>query len=83
MNTTEPACAVHKNGFIRSCCFCSLRRDGSCSSDQRRKWYKGICNFSEVDLQPNLLVCWLAGDTAAIADQLDEEEVRIWREGGR
>jgi hypothetical protein len=35
----------------------------------------GLSNFSEVEFHPNLLLCWLAGDTAAIADELDDEEV--------
>jgi hypothetical protein len=57
----------------------SLRRgdSGASFAEQRRKWYKGICNFAEVDFHPNLLVCWLAGDTAAIADELDDEEVQF------
>ena len=37
--------------------------------------YRGISNFSEVDKQPHLLLCWIAGESAKIADQLDDEEV--------
>ena len=45
--------------------------------DRLRHWYRGISNFSEVDNQPNLLLCWIAGESAKIADQLDDEEVGI------
>ena len=44
--------------------------------DHLRHWYRGISNFSEVDNQPNLLLCWVAGESAKIADQLDDDEVR-------
>ena len=43
--------------------------------DRLRHWYRGISNFSEVENQPNLLLCWIAGESAKIADQLDDEEV--------
>ena len=43
--------------------------------DRLRHWYRGISNFSEVDNQPNILLCWIAGESAKIADQLDDEEV--------
>ena len=43
--------------------------------DRLRHWYRGISNFSEVDNQPNLLCCWIAGESAKIADQMDDEEV--------
>ena len=43
--------------------------------DRLRYWYRGISNFSEVENQPNLLLCWIAGESAKIADQLDDEEV--------
>ena len=43
--------------------------------EYRRHWYRGISNFSEVENHPNLLMCWVAGDSAAIADDLDDEEV--------
>ena len=45
--------------------------------DRLRHWYRGISNFSEVENQPNMLMCWVAGESAKIADQLDDEEVRI------
>ena len=45
--------------------------------DRLRHWYRGISNFSEVENQPNLLLCWIAGESAKIADQLDDEEVCI------
>jgi hypothetical protein len=48
--------------LIRAVLICSLRSGGSLSAEQRRKWYKGIANFAEVDFQPNLLLCWLAGE---------------------
>ena len=44
--------------------------------DRLRHWYRGISNFSEVENQPNMLMCWVAGESAKIADQLDDEEVR-------
>jgi len=44
--------------------------------DERlRHWYRGISNFSEVENQPNLLLCWIAGESAKIADHLDDEEI--------
>ena len=43
--------------------------------DRLRHWYRGISNFSEVENQPNLLLCWIAGESAKIADQLDDDEV--------
>lgn len=43
--------------------------------DLMRHWYRGIANFSEVDNQPNLLMCLIAGESARIADLLDDEEV--------
>ena len=45
--------------------------------DRLRHWYRGISNFSEVENQPHMLMCWVAGESAKIADQLDDEEVRI------
>ena len=47
--------------------------------DRLRHWYRGISNFSEGENQPNMLMCWVAGESAKIADQLDDEEVRIAR----
>jgi len=44
-------------------------------SKHKRSWYRGICNFSEVDFHPNLLVCWIAGDSAATVDLLEDDEV--------
>ncbi len=52
----------HYNGF-------------SASEDAERHWYRGLCNFSEVENHPNLLVTWLAGDAARIADKLNDDEV--------
>ena len=49
---------------------------GRYDNDQLRHWYRGISNFSEVDGHRNLLMCWVAGDSARIADRLDDEEVR-------
>ena len=46
------------------------------NDDHLRHWYRGISNFSEVDGQRNVLMCWVAGDSARIADRLDDEEVR-------
>ena len=43
--------------------------------EYRRHWYRGICNFSEVESQPNLLMCLIAGESSRIADELDDEEV--------
>ena len=40
-----------------------------------RHWYRGISNFSEVDGHRNVLLCWVAGESARIADRLDDEEV--------
>ena len=45
--------------------------------DRLRHWYRGISNFSEVDNQPKLLLCWIAGESAKIADQLDDDEVGV------
>ena len=45
-------------------------------NERFRHWYRGISNFSEVENQPNMLVCWIAGDSARIADQLDDDEVK-------
>ena len=49
---------------------------GRYDNDQLRHWYRGISNFSEVDGHRRLLMCWVAGDSARIADRLDDEEVR-------
>ena len=41
-----------------------------------RDWFLYISAFSEVEAQPNLLVCWVAGSGARVVDQLEDEEVR-------
>lgn len=43
--------------------------------DIPRTWYRSLCNFSEVDTQPNVLATWLAGESAKVVDKLDDEEV--------
>ncbi len=40
-----------------------------------RDWVRWVGGFSEVEGQPGLLVCWVAGDGARVVDQLDDEEV--------
>ena len=46
-------------------------------TDYERHWYKSLCNFSEVESQPNMLVTWLAGQAAAVVDKLEDEEVNF------
>lgn len=53
----------------------SINKTEQVSSEDQRHWYRGLCNFSEVDSQPNMLCSWVAGQNAAIADNLDDEEV--------
>jgi hypothetical protein len=40
-----------------------------------RDWFQYISNFSEVEGQPKLLACLIAGSGARVADQLEDEEV--------
>ena len=40
-----------------------------------RDWFLYVTNFSEVDSRPDILVCWIAGSGAKVADQLEDEEV--------
>lgn len=41
-----------------------------------RDWHRFITNFAEVEAQPKMLVCWVAGSGARVVDQLDDEEVK-------
>lgn len=45
--------------------------------DYERHWYRHLCNFAEVESQPNMLVTWVAGEAAKVVDKLDDEEVTI------
>jgi len=49
--------------------------NGHKNTDYERHWYRSLCNFSEVESHPNILVTWLAGEAAKVVDKLDEEEV--------
>ena len=60
---------VHFNG-LRNSTIISKPAD-----DVPRTWYRALCNFSEVDTQPNVLATWLAGEPAKVVDKLDDEEV--------
>lgn len=42
-----------------------------------RDWPLYIGHFSEVDNQPNYLMCYVPGSGARVVDQLDEQQVRI------
>ena len=48
---------------------------GSKKTDYERHWYRSLCNFSEVESHPNILVTWIAGEAAKVVDKLDDEEV--------
>ena len=41
-----------------------------------KDWYRYIANFSEVEGHRSMLVCWLGGSGARVADQLEDDEVR-------
>ena len=41
-----------------------------------QEWVKFVTGFSEVEGQPNLLVCWVAGSGARVVDQLEDRDVR-------
>lgn len=58
---------VHFNGLRNSII--------SKPDDVPRTWYRALCNFGEVDTQPNVLATWLAGEPAKVVDRLDDEEV--------
>ena len=53
----------------------NLTRNESKTTDYERHWYRSLCNFTEVDSHPNILVTWLVGEAAKVVDKLDEEEV--------
>ena len=42
-----------------------------------RDWFMYAANFSEVDGQPNLLCCWIAGSGAKVVDVIGDEEVAL------
>ena len=49
--------------------------NGYKNKDYERHWYRSLCNFSEVESHPNILVTWLAGEAAKVVDKLDDDEV--------
>ena len=55
--------------------YLSLTRNGNKTTDCERHWYRSLCNFTEVESHPNILVTWLAGEAAKVVDKLDDEEV--------
>ena len=40
------------------------------------EWERFIFNFSPVEGQERLLVCWVAGQAAVVVDGLEDEEIR-------
>ena len=42
---------------------------------EAKNWYRSLCNFKEVPSHPNMLVTWLAGEAAKVADKIDDDEV--------
>ena len=38
-------------------------------------WSKTIFNLSPVEGQPRLLVCWVVGEAALVADRLEDKEI--------
>ena len=39
------------------------------------EWYKHVHSFSPVEAQPSLLLCWVTGEAAIVADTLEDDEV--------